>query len=138
MKKYINLFALWYLIAVIALGIVSYLFNINSASTSIASIIAAGMAAGSSFAKDYNRPPTPEEKSSFAWGATFVIVAFTTIALALIYFFGLSDKEAASISNVLSSGLFLGMFGGLVIFILLVSFWAARWSFGWYATKRLN
>lgn len=66
MKKYIGRFALWYIAITMAIAVILYLLKIDSASINIASLIAASMAAGSSFAKDHNRQPTPEEKSRFA------------------------------------------------------------------------
>lgn len=136
MKKYIIIFILCNIALSFVLGTILELLNISNSSLTVVTLMAAGFIAGSVFAKDHNRSPTPEEKSSFAWGSTITVFVLSLIVVAGVFL--IWPEALASISDATASLSFWIIVTIIFVLLFVLFFWIIKWSFGWFAQKSLD
>ena len=129
MKHYLVYFAAVYSFALLLLGILFSLLNLNT-SISIPTLIAAGFITAGHFVKREQRRPSDDERIQLIWSCTITSLIITSLVL---FFYSLLSPAASNILNVVkSTNIIL-----IAIMLLLILVHAAVFfvSFGWYANR---
>ena len=129
MKHYLVYFAAVYSFALLLLGILFSLLNLNT-SISIPTLIAAGFITAGHFVKREQRRPSDDERIQLIWSCTITSLIITSLVL---FFYSLLSPAASNILNVVkSTNIIL-----IAIMMLLILVHAAVFfvSFGWYANR---
>ena len=129
MKHYLIYFAAVYSFALLLLGILFSLLNLNT-SISIPTLIAAGFITAGHFVKREQRRPSDDERIQLIWSCTITSLIITSLVL---FFYSLLSPAASNILNVIkSTNIIL-----IAIMMLLILVHAAVFfvSFGWYANR---
>ena len=129
MKHYLVYFAAVYSFALLLLGILFSLLNLNT-SISIPTLIAAGFITAGHFVKREQRRPSDDERIQLIWICTITSLIITSLVL---FFYSLLSPAASNILNVVkSTNIIL-----IAIMLLLILVHAAVFfvSFGWYANR---
>ncbi len=140
-----NRYALIFIIANILLNItVAALFatfdlgsgDILTAILTAAFVIAPTFFASAAFVKDHKRPPTADEKSSFAWRAigAYALTSDNTAALliGIAFTFNPSERAALFTSDGMPMMIWIASLALIGIY-LTICYFGVRWLFGWYA-----
>ena len=129
MKHYLIYFAAVYSFALLLLGILFSLLNLNT-SISIPTLIAAGFITAGHFVKREQRRPSDDERIQLIWSCTITSLIITSLVL---FFYSLLSPATSNILNVVkSTNIIL-----IAIMMLLILVHAAVFfvSFGWYANR---
>ena len=129
MKHYLVYFAAVYSFALLLLGILFSLLNLNT-SISIPTLIAAGFITAGHFVKREQRRLSDDERIQLIWSCTITSLIITSLVL---FFYSLLSPAASNILNVVkSTNIIL-----IAIMMLLILVHAAVFfvSFGWYANR---
>ena len=129
MKHYLVYFAAVYSFALLLLGILFSLLNLNT-SISIPTLIAAGFITAGHFVKREQRRPSDDERIQLIWSCTITSLIITSLVL---FFYSLLSPATSNILNVVkSTNIIL-----IAIMMLLILVHAAVFfvSFGWYANR---
>ncbi len=139
----LNRYALIFIIANILLNItVAALFasfdlgsgDILTAILTAAFVIAPTFFASAAFVKDHKRPPTEDEKSSFAWRAIGAYVLTSVATAALLIGIELNPEERAALLTSGGMSMIVWIISLVLIGIYLtICYFGVRWLFGWYA-----
>lgn len=129
MKHYLIYFAAVYSFALLLLGILFSLLNLNT-SISIPTLIAAGFITAGHFVKREQRRPSDDERIQLIWSCTITSLIITSLVL---FFYSLLSPAASNILNVVkSTNIILIAIMMLLILVHAVVFFV---SFGWYANR---
>ena len=129
MKHYLIYFAAVYSFALLVLGILFSLLNLNT-SISIPTLIAAGFITAGHFVKREQRRPSDDERIQLIWSCTITSLIITSLVL---FFYSLLSPAASNILNVVkSTNIILIAIMMLLILVHAVVFFV---SFGWYANR---
>ncbi|MDD2939623.1 MAG: ABZJ_00895 family protein [Acinetobacter harbinensis] len=129
MKHYLVYFAAVYSFALLLLGILFSLLNLNT-SISIPTLIAAGFITAGHFVKREQRRPSDDERIQLIWSCTITSLIITSLVL---FFYSLLSPAASNILNVVkSTNIILIAIMMLLILVHAVVFFV---SFGWYANR---
>lgn len=129
MKHYLIYFAAVYSFALLLLGILFSLLNLNT-SISIPTLIAAGFITAGHFVKREQRRPSDDERIQLIWSCTITSLIITSLVL---FFYSLLSPATSNILNVVkSTNIILIAIMMLLILVHAVVFFV---SFGWYANR---
>ena len=129
MKHYLIYFAAVYSFALLLLGILFSLLNLNT-SISIPTLIAAGFITAGHFVKREQRRLSDDERIQLIWSCTITSLIITSLVL---FFYSLLSPAASNILNVVkSTNIILIAIMMLLILVHAVVFFV---SFGWYANR---
>ena len=129
MKHYLVYFAAVYSFALLLLGILFSLLNLNT-SISIPTLIAAGFITAGHFVKREQRRPSDDERIQLIWSCTITSLIITSLVL---FFYSLLSPATSNILNVVkSTNIILIAIMMLLILVHAVVFFV---SFGWYANR---
>ena len=129
MKHYLVYFAAVYSFALLLLGILFSLLNLNT-SISIPTLIAAGFITAGHFVKREQRRLSDDERIQLIWSCTITSLIITSLVL---FFYSLLSPAASNILNVVkSTNIILIAIMMLLILVHAVVFFV---SFGWYANR---
>jgi membrane protease YdiL (CAAX protease family) len=135
----LNRYALIFIIAntllTIALAALFATFDLGSGgSLTVALVIAPTFFASAAFVKDHKRPPTEDEKSSFAWRAIGAYVLTSVATAALLIGIELNPEERAALLTSGGMSMIVWIISLVLIGIYLtICYFGVRWLFGWYA-----
>lgn len=134
LNRYVLIFTVANVFLTIAVAVLAEALKLKSGS-SFGLVVALGSSvfAAWAFVRNHERPPTPEEKNSFAWRALVSTLLVSLILSALVLGFLVAPSELKNMVDTLKSGTVLAMVAGALIFISAIYYLAIRWSFGWYA-----
>ena len=129
MKHYLVYFAAVYSFALLLLGILFSLLNLNT-SISIPTLIAAGFITAGHFVKREQRRLSDDERIQLIWSCTITSLIITSLVL---FYYSLLSPAASNILNVVkSTNIILIAIMMLLILVHAVVFFV---SFGWYANR---
>ena len=134
MKKYVIAFTVVNLALTIVLALVAEVLKMKGGSSfGVAAAISAAFLAGWLFVRDYDRPPSNDEKTSFAWKALVTTWVLSFAVAAAVLPFLMSAKDFKSALSFLASWQYGGLVAGVLLFVSAIYYFGIRWSFGWYA-----
>jgi hypothetical protein len=134
MKKYVITFTVSNLVLTVVLALLAGALKMKAGSSfGVVAAVSAAFVAGWVFVRDYDRPPSNDEKTSFAWKslATTWVLSFALAAAVLPFL--MSTKDLKNALSFLASWQYGGLVAGVILFVSSIYYFAIRWSFGWYA-----
>jgi hypothetical protein len=134
MKKYVIAFTVLNLVLAIVLALLAESLKMKGGGGfGVAAAISSAFLAGWLFVRDFDRPPSNDEKASFAWKSLVTIwvlsLAFAAVALPFL----MSAKAFADTLSFLASWQYIGLIAGVLLFVSVIYYFGIRWSFGLYA-----
>lgn len=134
LTRYIVIFTVANLILTIAIGVLAEVLKLNSGGgLAVTAALGASFLAAAAFAKDHARPPSNEEKRSFAWRALLSTWLVSLVLSAAVLAFLIPASDARVLLRTLLSGMGLVFMLGALVVISAIYYFAIRWAFGWYA-----
>jgi len=133
MKKYVIAFTIVNLVLTAVLALIVSVLRMNGGSgLGAGAAVSSAFLAGWLFFRDYDRAPSGDEKTSFAWKsvATIWVLSLALAAVALPFFMSSTDFVRAL--SLLASWPYGGFFVGVLLFVSTIYYLGIRWSFGWY------
>ena len=130
MKHYLIYFAAVYSFALLLLGILFSLLNLNT-SISIPTLIAAGFITAGHFVKREQRRPSDDERIQLIWSCTITSLIITSLVL---FFYSLLSPATSNILNVVKSTNII-LIAIMMMLLILVHAAVFFVSFGWYANR---
>jgi hypothetical protein len=136
LKRYIIIFTISYVILLLLLGGLAEILKLSSGTAfAVAAVGGASFFAAAAFAKDHARPPTGEEKTSFAWRALLSVWVVSLLFSAVFIASQVPAGELRGLLRSFTSGSALALGAGFFLFASALHYFAIRWSFGWYAGR---
>ena len=131
-KRYILIFAGWYIGGCIALAIVRNWISTGTSGISLILPMLIAMVVGESFVKKQQRMPTKTESARLANGSFLVLILAQIVFLAAAIASGvLNDlKDAGLSSNIYP------ILGLVLIIVLIFQYLLIRWGYGGLTRKR--
>ncbi len=134
MKKYVIAFTAVNLVLTISLALLAGALKLKAGnSLGVAAAVSSAFLAGWLFFRDYDRAPSGEEKTSFAWQSLATTWALSLAFAAVVLPFFMSAKDFKNALSFLASWQYGGFFVGVLLFVSTVYYFAIRWAFGWHA-----
>ncbi len=135
MNRYALIFFIANILLTVAVAALSTTFDLGSGgSLTVALVIAPTFFASAAFVKDHKRPPTEDEKSSFAWRAIGAYVLTSVATAALLIGIELNPEERAALLTSGGMSMIVWIISLVLIGIYLtICYFGVRWLFGWYA-----
>ena len=130
--KYVVRFALFYLLAVIAIAIVTILLKLDSNSGSMVSVLVAAMMTSLKFINDNKRVPSAYEKKKLVW---YSFAATWVVSLVLVVLFLSISGELGAIIDLLSKAGY-GLLFGVMLFVSALEILMLYFGYGWLANKQ--
>jgi polyferredoxin len=134
MNRYVIRFTVAYVILTVVLACLAELLNLKFDGSLIAgAVMASSFFAGAAFARDHARPPTDEERTSFARRALMATWLVTLVLAAIVIAIWIAPAEILSFARSFMSGSVLALAIGALLLVSAIYYFAIRWSFGFYA-----
>jgi hypothetical protein len=134
MKKYVIAFTVVNLVLTVVLALLASAFKMKGGnSLGAGAAVSSAFLAGWLFFRDYDRAPSGDEKTSFAWKSLATIWVMSLAVAAVVIAFFMSAKDFKSALSFIASWRYGGFFVGVILFVSAIYYFGIRWSFGWYA-----
>lgn len=130
--KYVFKFGVYYLLALIAIAVITKLLKIDSSSTSMASVIFATMMTSRKFINENKRVPNSYEKKRLIWYSLFTIWIVPLIVFVL--FLPISGEMGAIIEFLEKVN--LGFLFGVILFLSAMNLLVLYFGYSWLANKQ--
>lgn len=134
LKGYLNRFTFMYIIASVAIVLISEFIHINNAGMSVVPLVTAAAFAVGQFVHDHGRVPTSKERGVLLFGSLGVSILVSSVMVGL--FLALSSESQAliqALSNI-NIGVMIAVFA-FVFGICAAVLWI---SYGWFAKIQLR
>jgi len=134
MKRYVIVFGLANVVLLIVLALVAQLLKLRiGTSLAVTSSGASAIIAGGLFFRDYDRAPSSEEKSSFAWGALATTWLVSVLLAGAVLPFLMKAGDLKRFFSLFSSWGAASYAACAVLVVSTIHYFALRWMFGVYA-----
>ena len=137
MKKYVIAFTVVNLVLTVVLALLASALKMNGGtSLGAGAAVSSAFLAGWLFFRDYDRAPSGDEKTNFAWKSLATIWVLSLAVAAVVIPFFMSAKEFQSALSFIASWRYGGFFAGVILFVSSIYYFGIRWAFGWYAASK--
>lgn len=130
--KYVLKFGIYYLLAVIAIAIITTLLKIDSNSGSVATVLFATMMTSIKFINENKRVPNSNENKKLIW---YSFAATWIVSLVLVLLFLVISGEMGAIIQGLNQASFSLLFG-VLLFVSAIELLVLYLGYGWLAKKQ--
>ena len=137
-SPYVVRFAIAYTVALIAVGAVLTVLEVNgSSSGSIASLFAGVVIDASGFVKNEKRVPSPSERKKLTW-LSLVASYVISLGLAVAVLAALGQLEVIKVLPSLVAEVGTGIVIGSLLFVTVLYGLVLWFSYGWFAKMQFN